>query len=611
MNEARLIRISDARHDSRVPEFARSKVHPIEGDFWLAGVDTEFARLRLDSIRGLARIRERLKRIHRAIGPQQRIVWLVENENDLGLGPHEAQVVFDEYFSAEVASSAPYGDSKCTVLIGTSHREVVGFLISFRSLQRAHVRRVASHLQCLRQAGLPVAAVLITDEIGRSSSRDAADELARLSRDLWPGALVGPWLSRGDPKRLRRAIASTRVLTDVTNAVVGCEDGLRIQQLEPLFGELSIGADLSWQAVRDPETVPKRLVRDGGWLKAGAYYGQPFDSRTPFAAGGGQVPIRIIRSAAQEGFRATWSRWRGTGDDLPMVLDYYRFEAYLHRIQDVGMAQRYHEFNAFVRAAASPAIRTLLVELDAELTGPTCAFLVEECLQWIDAGGCVVTAGEEFLAAARAEAAMRANASSNDVLARQLDAHVYLGEIPQAAPLRADVLEFLKVIPNVLGPTLEIGSGTGRLAIELGPRAETYVGVDLDGLKMPTGLPGVVHAVADFGELPFGPNIFQSVVANNVLEHARDPLVVLRELRRVLKPGGALYALIPLDALSSSYELPAHLWKADIPSITRAFGMAGYRDVAIDAMNLYELGIAAAFPSCYGWVCRLVAKTPA
>jgi SAM-dependent methyltransferase len=147
----------------------------------------------------------------------------------------------------------------------------------------------------------------------------------------------------------------------------------------------------------------------------------------------------------------------------------------------------------------------------------------------------------------------------------------------------------------------------GRLARELRRHSDRYLCVDLDPGKMPRGVDGLASVVADIHRLPFAADCVDSVVANNVLEHAADPVGALSEVKRVLTRAGRLYALVPLDALNSAYDLPAHLWKTDLPGITRAVAAAGLQVHQAEALNLYALGIAGCFPACYGWVCLLVA----
>ena len=79
---------------------------------------------------------------------------------------------------------------------------------------------------------------------------------------------------------------------------------------------------------------------------------------------------------------------------------------------------------------------------------------------------------------------------------------------------------------------LDWGCGTGEyrpLVTALGHR---YVGVDVTG-------PGA-DVRGDAHALPFGRTVFDHVITNAVLEHVADPFLAVREVARVLRPGGRL-----------------------------------------------------------------------
>src|SRR5436190_7843154 len=64
--------------------------------------------------------------------------------------------------------------------------------------------------------------------------------------------------------------------------------------------------------------------------------------------------------------------------------------------------------------------------------------------------------------------------------------------------------------------------------------------------------PRVTHAVADLTRLPYADGTFDAIVCGWVLEHLPDPLVGLRELARVLSPGGKLLLLCTEDTLTGA-----------------------------------------------------------
>lgn len=60
--------------------------------------------------------------------------------------------------------------------------------------------------------------------------------------------------------------------------------------------------------------------------------------------------------------------------------------------------------------------------------------------------------------------------------------------------------------------------------------------------------------------LPFKESAFDGALALNVLEHVKDPFLCARELRRVVKPGGKIYVMIPFLAPEHGY--PSHYFNA-------------------------------------------------
>jgi SAM-dependent methyltransferase len=91
------------------------------------------------------------------------------------------------------------------------------------------------------------------------------------------------------------------------------------------------------------------------------------------------------------------------------------------------------------------------------------------------------------------------------------------------------------------GKVLDLGCGVGHSFAELAPR-ET-VGVDLDAEAL-EGQARETH-VADMRALPFAAGTFASVLSVQSIEHVPDPDSVLREVVRVLEPGGTAIFVTP------------------------------------------------------------------
>jgi SAM-dependent methyltransferase len=94
---------------------------------------------------------------------------------------------------------------------------------------------------------------------------------------------------------------------------------------------------------------------------------------------------------------------------------------------------------------------------------------------------------------------------------------------------------------------LDAGCGTG---VETGPYAARLgvVGIDYqrEHLAWASGAwPGARFALADLARLPLPDASFDLVVLNQVIEHVLDPAAVVRELARVVAPGGRLLVSTP------------------------------------------------------------------
>jgi ubiquinone/menaquinone biosynthesis C-methylase UbiE len=161
-----------------------------------------------------------------------------------------------------------------------------------------------------------------------------------------------------------------------------------------------------------------------------------------------------------------------------------------------------------------------------------------------------------------------------------------------------------KVVPLAQGRVLEIGIGTGlNLEHYDQARIEKIVGLD-PGLEMhpkarrrsrQAGLE--VELVGLSAErIPYDDRSFDTVLVTYALCTIADPLAALKEMRRVLKPGGRLvfceHGLAPDASVRRWQARLTPLWARvaggchldrDIPGLLKA---AGFRSVDIEQMYL-------------------------
>lgn len=129
---------------------------------------------------------------------------------------------------------------------------------------------------------------------------------------------------------------------------------------------------------------------------------------------------------------------------------------------------------------------------------------------------------------------------------------------------------------------LDVGSGAGHAACALAPRAATVTGIDLTpemvavatGLARERRLTNVTFRLGDVAALPFGDASFDLVTSRLSAHHYANPADALREVARVLRPGGRFLLIdciapedAALDTFFNCFELlrdPSHVrdWRA-------------------------------------------------
>ena len=90
--------------------------------------------------------------------------------------------------------------------------------------------------------------------------------------------------------------------------------------------------------------------------------------------------------------------------------------------------------------------------------------------------------------------------------------------------------------------------------------------------------------VAGCERMPFADASFDAVLSLSVLEHVRDPFAAAREITRVLKPGGTVYASVPF--LQPFHGYPNHYYNMTSSGLRNLFPGLDVRDVSVPPAGL-------------------------
>lgn len=144
---------------------------------------------------------------------------------------------------------------------------------------------------------------------------------------------------------------------------------------------------------------------------------------------------------------------------------------------------------------------------------------------------------------------------------------------------------------------LDIGTGTGHCALALAGYVAQVIGLDQNEKMLERarqkvrqrGMQNVTFRQGDFEHLPLPDQSVDALVCNLALHHAVDPLAVLRECRRVLRPQGQL---LVCDFLrhdqAGVWESLRNVWLGfDPQTVERWFHEVHFRSIQVRSVRRY------------------------
>jgi len=145
------------------------------------------------------------------------------------------------------------------------------------------------------------------------------------------------------------------------------------------------------------------------------------------------------------------------------------------------------------------------------------------------------------------------------------------------------------------GRALDLGCGTGNYTLELGRRGFDVVGLDASEKMVEIARrKGARCLVGDAYSLPFPDESFDLVVSITMFEFIHRPDVVVREIRRVLKPGGEviigtmngrsawfLFKRLKSLFVETAYRYARFYTPAELEGLLREAGFAGVKSAGV------------------------------
>lgn len=107
------------------------------------------------------------------------------------------------------------------------------------------------------------------------------------------------------------------------------------------------------------------------------------------------------------------------------------------------------------------------------------------------------------------------------------------------------------------------GCGVGMYAAEIGRRYRARVeAFDIEQERVAEARETTPHALVAAAEaIPYADNRFDTILSHEVLEHVQDDRAAVREMMRVLRPGGRVVIFVPNRWYP--FETHGHYWRGE------------------------------------------------
>lgn len=173
-----------------------------------------------------------------------------------------------------------------------------------------------------------------------------------------------------------------------------------------------------------------------------------------------------------------------------------------------------------------------------------------------------------------------------------------LGRLYGLSPIRREIglreLFYVGYVPG--GRLLEVGCGNGRQLERLGEAGWDVEGIDFDPNAVDRARElGLRVRVGELAAAEYPESAFDAIILSHVIEHVENPVGLLSECRRILKPGGQLVIATPnANALGHRWfgrawlglEPPRHLVVFTPRALTEAARAAGFEAPSVETKSI-------------------------